>query len=399
MTIWRGEYPLWPRFWFDVLAFLTSCGQSGMSEARKREQLNVSLNCDIKAEGEAGWGDVHLLHQCLPEIDRDEIDLSVRFCGRTFRYPLMISALTGGCPEAVGINEALAQAAERFGIGMQLGSQAVLIDSADMEYTYTVARQAAPNAFLVANIGASRLVEQSGHMACGLEEVRRFIDIVRADALAIHLNFLQEAIMPEGDSKAKGCLEAIQRVAEDISVPVIVKETGAGMSREQAVLLSNTGVAALDIGGAGGTSMALVEAYRARLSTDSKYESLGRTFADWGIPTVVSLIEARSSGLPIVASGGITNGLEAAKALALGASLVGVARPLLLAAAEGYDSVVQWLELFFAELSAAMFLSSAVSVSGLRERPVIILGRTREWLEQLGYDITTINRMGGGTGG
>ena len=149
-----------------------------MSVSRKSEQLNVSLKCAVEAPCEAGWGDIHLPHQCLPEIDRDDIDLAVRFCDRTFHYPLMISAITGGSPESAGINGILARAAERFGIGMELGSQAVLIDSPEMEYTYTIAREAAPNAFLVANIGASRLVEQPGHNACTLEQIQRFIEVI-----------------------------------------------------------------------------------------------------------------------------------------------------------------------------------------------------------------------------
>jgi len=354
-----------------------------MSVRRKAEQLDVSLKCNVEAKGKEGWNDIRLQHECLPEIDRDDIDLTVKFCGRTFRFPFMISALTGGCPEAAHINEVLGRAAEHFGIGLELGSQSALIDSPEMDYTYSIAREAAPNAFLVANIGAPGLIEQPGHSACTLEQVQRFIDIIRADALAIHLNFLQESVMPEGDRRARGCLDAIRQVAEGVAVPVIVKETGAGISREQAKRLSEGGVSALDIGGAGGTSMALVESHRARRNKHPKYESLGSTFADWGIPTAVSLIAARHSGLPVIASGGITNGLEAAKALALGASLVGAARPLLGAAAKGYEAVEEWLDLFFSELSVAAFLTSAASVAELQKKKVVMLGRTREWSEQL----------------
>ena len=358
-----------------------------MSIRRKAEHLKVALNCNLEARREEGWDDVQLLHECLPEIDRDDIDLTVKFCGRIFRYPLMISALTGGCPEATGINEVLARAAERFGIGMELGSQATLIDSPEMEYTYRIARQTAPSAFLVANIGASRLIEQPGQSLARLEQIQRLIEVIRADALAIHLNFLQESVMPEGDSKARGCLDAIQGVVEEITVPIIVKETGAGISRSQAVRLRESGVSVLDIGGAGGTSMARLESHRARMNKYPKHESLASTFAGWGIPTVVSLIEARDSRLPVIASGGITNGLEATKALALGASLVGVAWPLLHAAAEGYEALTDWLDRFLSELSVAMFLSSAVSITRLQEKKVVILGRTREWLTQSGHDV------------
>jgi isopentenyl-diphosphate delta-isomerase len=193
--------------------------------------------------------------------------------------------------------------------------------------------------------------------------------------------------MPEGDAKAKGCTEAIARIAQAISIPLIVKETGAGISRAQALKLKENGVSVLDVSGAGGTSMALVEAHRAALHHNLRYQKLGQTFAHWGIPTIISTIEARASGLPIIASGGIRSGLDAAKALALGANLVGVARPLLSCATKGYEAVVDWLETFFSELSIAMFLSAASSVRELQQRKVVILGRSREWLEQLGYDL------------
>ena len=358
-----------------------------LSIRRKAEQLYVSVASDVEAEREEGWGDVYLPHECLPEINRDEVNLSTEFCGRCFRYPLMISALTGGHPEAAPVNEALARAAEHFGIGMELGSQSPLLGSPEMGYTYSIARAAAPSAFLMASIGASQLIHQEGENACTLEQIQRLIKAIRADALAIHLNFLQESVMPEGDAKAKGCTEAISMVAQALSIPVIVKETGAGISKAQALKLKRAGAFALDIGGAGGTSMALVESHRARLHQNPKYERLGTTFAHWGIPTVISLIEAKTSGLPIIASGGITDGLQAAKALALGADLVGVARPLLRCAIKGYEAVIEWLDVFFSELSIAMFLTSASSIKDLKRKKVVILGRSRQWLEQLGYHL------------
>jgi isopentenyl-diphosphate delta-isomerase len=358
---------------------------------RKAEHLHVCTTMDVEAKVGQDWDDVRLPHECLPEIDRNEIDLSVEFCGRHFRYPLIISALTGGHAKAVPINETLAKAAEHFGIAMELGSQSPLIDSPHLERSYSIAREVAPNAFLVANIGASRLIQQQGSAACTLEQIQRFIQVIKADALAIHLNFLQESVMPEGDAKAKGCTEAIARIAQAISIPLIVKETGAGISKAQALKLKENGASALDVSGAGGTSMALVEAHRAALHQNLRYQRLGQTFAHWGIPTIISTIEARASGLPIIASGGIRSGLDAAKSLALGANLVGVARPLLSCATKGYEAVVDWLEAFFSELSIAMFLSAARSIKELQQRKVVILGRSREWLEQLGYHLRATN--------
>ncbi len=351
---------------------------------RKAEHLRISTTMEVEANQEI-WEDIHFVHECLPEIDRDEIGISTEFCGAHFRYPFFISALTGGHPDATAINGTLGKAAEHFGIGMELGSQSPLLDFPELESTYSAAREAAPNSFLVANIGASRLIPQQGTTACNLEQIQELVQVIKADALAIHLNFLQELVMPEGDAKAKGCTEAIAKVAQAVSVPLIVKETGAGISRDQALKLKECGAVALDVAGAGGSSMALLESYRAASRHNQRYEALGRTFAHWGIPTPVSIMEAKASGLPVIASGGIRNGLDAAKALALGANLVGVARPLLSCALNGYDVVVDWLETFFAELSIAMFLTSAHTIGELQTRRIVILGKCREWLEQLGY--------------
>ncbi len=354
---------------------------------RKAEHVHICATMEVEAKGDVGWDDVHLIHECLPEIDRDEIDTSVEFCGHRFRYPLLISALTGGHPKAAAINENLARAAEHFGIGMELGSQRPLLDFPELEGTYSVARKSAPNAFLVANIGAPQLIPQQGKAVCTLDQIQGFIDVLKADAMAIHLNFLQESVMPEGNGRAKGCAEMVGRVAHSIPIPLIVKETGAGISKAQAVRLRERGVSALDVAGAGGTNMALVESQRAALHQIPEYERLGRSFTYWGIPTVISVIEAKASDLAVVASGGIRSGLDAAKAIALGADLVGVATPLLRCAVKGYEAVIEWLEGFFAELSIAMFLTASPSIGELRGKKAIILGRTKEWLEQLGYDL------------
>ncbi len=360
---------------------------------RKEEHVEICSTMDGEAEISAGWEDIHFLHQCLPEINREEISLATNFCDKRVERPLVISALTGGYPQAAGINHILGKAAEHFGLIMEVGSQRPMVDFPELVETYSTAREAAPSAFLIANIGAAQLIAQKGGSNYTLEQIKWLVEAIGADALAIHLNFLQEAVMPEGESRAKGCTEAIGRIASSISVPLIVKETGAGISKYQALELKSRGVAALDIGGAGGTSMALVESHRAALHQDKRFQRLGQTFANWGIPTAISIVEAKSSGLPIIASGGIRSGLEAAKAIALGADLVGIGRPLLShTLREGYEGVIEWLEGFFEELSIAMFLTAASKVEELKQKRLLITGKTKDWLEQLGYDLPQLTR-------
>ncbi len=361
---------------------------------RKQEHAEISSTVDVEAEIGAGWEDIHFLHQCLPEIDRDEIDLSANFCGKRIDHPLVISALTGGYSQAAWINQTLGKVAEHFGLIMEVGSQRPMLEFPHLAETYSTARRAAPRTFLVANIGAAQLIAQKDSPACTLEQVEELVAVIEADALAIHLNFLQEAVMPEGDRRARGCTEAIGRIAEALSVPVIVKETGAGISKSQALELKSRGVAALDIGGAGGTSMALVESRRAASHQNQFSQKLGQTFGNWGIPTAVSIVEAKASSLPLIASGGVRTGLDAAKALALGASLVGIARPLLSQVlTRGYDGAIEYLEGFFEEFSVAMFLAGASTINELQQKRLLITGKTKDWLEQLGYDLPQLTRQ------
>ena len=342
--------------------------------ARKAEHVAVITTRDVDARTPAGWDDVRLVHQALPEIDLDEIDASVQFLGRRFRYPLIIASMTGGHPEAYAINRTLALVAEEVGIAMGVGSQRAALRDRDLRPTYAVVREVAPTAFIVGNIGAPQLVPQDGTPP---------LEMVRADALAVHLNFLEETVMTEGDRRARGCAAAIAELAGRVPVPLIGKETGAGLSREAACRLRAAGVRALDVGGVGGTSFAAVEGYRAELVGDRRGMALGEVFRDWGLPTAVSLAQVAGVGLPTIATGGIRTGLDAAKALALGADLVGVARPLLQAAQGGPDAVRGWLDQFFAELQAAMFLTGSRTVADLKACPRVVLGDTGEWLRQL----------------
>jgi isopentenyl-diphosphate delta-isomerase len=328
---------------------------------------------------------VHLLHNALPEVDRDAIDLSVDFLGKRLSAPLVIAGMTGGHRMAHEVNAVLARAAERHGLAMGVGSQRAALRRPDLDYTYRVVREQAPSAFLIGNIGAPQLIDQAGTPPLSLDEVQSAVSMIEANALAIHLNFVQESVMPEGDRRAAGCAEAIQRVREHLSTPVIAKETGAGMSRATAVRLKDLGVAALDVGGVGGTSFAAVEGLRAEAQGHASGQRLGEVLRDWGIPTPVALVGALQTGLPVIATGGIRGGLDAARALALGACMVGVARPLLRAALEGDAAVDGWIDQLLYEVRTVLFLTGSPNLEALRARHPLVLGQTRAWLEQLDY--------------
>jgi isopentenyl-diphosphate delta-isomerase len=358
---------------------------SGISQvsARKAEHLSVIASQDVTSRTRPGWDDVHLLHAALPEVDLAEVDAATNLLGHTLRYPLVIASMTGGHPTALTVNRVLARAAAAYGLAMGVGSQRAALRDRQLRDTYAVVRQEAPDAVIIANIGAPQLVEQDGAPPLSHADVAEIIDMVRADALAVHLNFLEEAVMTEGDRNARGCRAAIAGLARSLNVPIIGKETGAGLSAEAALLLRDAGVQALDVGGLGGTSFSAVEGARAGAGGDRRGVRLGDVFREWGIPTAVSVVEARQSGLPIIATGGVRTGLDAARALALGATAVGVARPLLLTALDGYESVAAWIEQFVAELETAMFLTGAASLPDLQRRPPIVLGQTADWLRQL----------------
>ena len=350
-------------------------------ERRKADHLRLTAEEDVEASLGAGWQDIHLLHEALPEIDQCDVDLRARFLEKELRAPLLIAGMTGGHTAAHAVNAVLARAAERHGLAMGVGSQRAALRREDLAYTYTVVREQAPSALLIANIGAPQLIAQGEAPPLLLAEVQQAIDMVRADALAVHLNFLQESVQPEGERNARGCAQAIEQVVNTVSVPVLVKETGAGISRPTALRLKALGVHALDVGGVGGTSFAAVEGLRA----DAAGQRLGDVLRDWGIPTAVSVVAAGATGLPTVATGGIRTGLDAAKALALGATLVGVARPLLQAALEGDAAVDGWITQFLSELKTVLFLTGSRDINDLRSRPRVITGATREWISQLGY--------------
>src|SRR6266542_1326659 len=302
------------------------------TEQRKAEHVNIILQENVSAEYNY-WNDVKLVHRALPEIDLDDVDVGVKFLGKKLEAPLIISSMTGG-----------------FGMGKEIN----------------------------ANLGAPQLVPQEGKRAYGVADAKKAVEMVDADALIVHLNFLQEVVQPEGDRKAKGCLAAIKALASRF--PLMAKETGAGISRETAQRLKAAGAKAIDVGGLGGTSFSAVEHYRARKEAASLKERLGATFWNWGIPTPASILLA-DVGLPLVATGGVRTGLDAAKGIALGATMAGMAKPMLEAAKVSADAVIQELRAVIEELKAAMFLTGSTSIAELQDRPVIVSPPTASWLE------------------
>ena len=316
-------------------------------ERRKAEHLEICLNrpmAEVEYSGmTTGFERYAFEHCALPEMNLADVDISTRFLGRSLSMPLMIACMTGGTPRGGEINRNLAIAAQKLGIAMGVGSQRAALEDSSLISTYQV-RDVAPDILLVANLGAGYL---TGDIAC------KAVDMIGADALAIHLNPIQEALQPDGDPSFKGALDAIKRVCETLEVPVIVKEVGFGISAEVAVMLRDAGVAAIDVAGAGGTSWARIEGIRA----SGRLQELAGQFEDWGTPTARSLEEVRGAlpDLPLIASGGIRTGLDIAKALALGADLTAIGLPLLHEAAKSAEAVEDWILARADELRLAKF--------------------------------------------
>ncbi|MFM8745786.1 MAG: type 2 isopentenyl-diphosphate Delta-isomerase [Aestuariivirga sp.] len=328
-------------------------------ERRKREHIHVVLSGAAKHSLPAGFDALRFRHNALPEVDYEAIDLSTRFMGKPLRLPYLASSMTGGPDAAARINRAIAEAAQQLGFAMGVGSQRISLTTPERFGLNLELRRIAPDALILGNLGAVQLTH-----GMGLEEARRAVDELGADGLILHLNPLQEALQPEGDRNWHGVEAAISRLTRVLPVPVIAKEVGSGISAEVARRLADCGVAAIDVAGSGGTSWAAVEGKRA---AGEAGEALGEIFRDWGIPTATCLAEVRAAlpDMPLIASGGLRHGLDGAKAVRLGANLLGQAAALLPAAINGPEAVIAHVEAFATALRIACLATGSRNLTEL----------------------------------
>jgi isopentenyl-diphosphate Delta-isomerase len=343
---------------------------------RKAEHLEVAASgaADFAARSTL-LEEVHLVHQALPEAALDEVDLATELAGQRLRAPLVVTGMTGGTPEAQAINRDLARAAARAGVAFGVGSQRAMAEHPALEPTFQV-RDVAPDVVLIGNLGVVQA------RALGVARVAELARRIGADAMAVHLNPAQELIQARGDRDFRGATETIARLVDGLPVPVIVKETGCGLSREAARALRAAGVETVDVAGAGGTSWVAVEARRAAAGSDAA--ALGHELWDWGIPTAVSVALARAAGLTVIASGGLRSGLDVARALALGARAGGMAAPLLRAQrAGGEEAAVAVLARVIASIRTVTLLAGARSAAELAAAPRHLGPHLRAWLADL----------------
>ena len=329
-------------------------------DKRKSEHIRINLEEDVRSGMTTGLERYHFTHEALPEMALTDVDLGLSLFGKHLRAPILISSMTGGTEEAGEINQRLAEAAQETGIAMGVGSQRAAIEDPKQTPTFETCRKAAPDAMLFANLGAVQL-----NYGYGIDECRRAVDMIEADALILHLNPLQEAVQAGGDTNFAGLAKKIEQVCKKLEVPVIAKEVGWGISERTAKLLANCGVDAIDVAGAGGTSWSQVEMHRA---PDEFTRDLAATFVDWGISTTDSILNVKKVApkMTIFASGGLKNGLDIAKTIALGATLGGMAGPFLKAAMDSTDEIVETIGLLKSQIETVMFVTGSRRLDDLQ---------------------------------
>ncbi|MEM0473684.1 MAG: type 2 isopentenyl-diphosphate Delta-isomerase [Zestosphaera sp.] len=356
-------------------------GLSNEAQLRKLEHVDVVLKEKVEGPNTTWLEYVFLVHQASSEIPLSSVNLETSFLGKVLKAPVMITGMTGGAPGTEEINGKLANVAERFGIALGVGSQRAAIEDPRLEQTFKIVREYAKSIPLVSNIGAHEFVKYD------LSQISKLVDMINADALAVHLNLTQEVAQPEGTPDFRGLMTKVRLVVRELPVPIMIKEVGQGLSYEVVRELSEAGVRLFDVAGAGGTNWVLVEKYRAQRMNNRLKELIATNIADWGIPTAASIIEARRAAPDsiIIGSGGIRSSVDAVKALRIGADLVGLAAPVLKAYYGGY--LEEFLQAFIHGIKALVALTGSKDLTELRRKPIIITSILREWLVSRGFTL------------
>ena len=339
-----------------------------MISARKLDHIDLCLKQDVQSSTRfTGFSRLNFIPTSLPELDFSDLDMSCSFLNRSFSAPILITGMTGGIEKASLINSNLAKLASHKNIPMGVGSQRIAMENSKYSDLFRL-KDKYPDLFLIGNIGISQILEEPGRYAKGL------VDMIAADALAIHVNCLQELVQEGGDRNFKGVMTAIEKVCKSIECPVILKEVGSGMSIDTYELLSGSGISAIDLGGKGGTSWGYIEGLR----SDEKNLEFAKSFRDWGIPTAYSLARFKSSScsLPLIATGGIRDGLTVAKAVAMGAQMVGIGLPFLKAAIDSEQSLFDSFDFFTRGLKTTMLLTASKRIEDLSDK--LVLGQPYE---------------------
>jgi isopentenyl-diphosphate delta-isomerase len=338
-------------------------------DQRKADHIKINLEQDVRSTLTTGLEKYRFVHEALPELDLERVDPSLSLFGKRLAAPILISSMTGGTEEAGEINQRLAEAAQEMKVAMGVGSQRAALENPRETPTFSIARKAAPDILLFANLGAVQL-----NYDFGIDHCRKAVDMIEADALILHLNPLQEAVQDAGDTNFEGLSKKIEEVCKKLEVPVIAKEVGWGISERTAKLLADCGVAAIDVAGAGGTSWSQVEMHRA---PDEFTRELAATFVGWGIPTAESSLFVKKAmpEMTIFASGGLKDGLDIAKCIALGATLGGMAGQFLKAAAVSTEKVVEMIKLTKRQIEVTMFACGIEKLEGLKDGKLVNVNR------------------------
>ncbi len=347
--------------------------------SRKEQHIEIALSQNVENKDDSWFQCIKLIHQALPEINMEEIDLSVNFLNFKLNSPIMISSITGGTQRSLKINEDLSQIAEKCKIAMTVGSQRIALEHPQSIESFSVVRKYAKNIPIIANIGIQQIINYAE-----FDAIDKIISMIDANAIAIHLNALQESIQPEGETKLKNGINKIIELNDQLSIPIIIKETGAGISREVGEKLIKNGLKIFDVSGLGGTSFSLVEQYRSKIVPNKMDVKFSKMFNNWGIPTAASIVELRSLSpdIQIIGSGGIRSGIDIAKSITLGANLAGIGLPFLKKITAGQNKAEKYVNLLNKELQVTMFLTGCNNLNKLKKTKKVIFPPLSTWLDQ-----------------